>query len=125
MVNGNCSTVRGGTARKRGGGMNTRLGKILYNTGLAAGALILLYPIDAIFVHGSGKSLLPIPGRYVSREDMFVAISIGIAVALLFWGAGAAARYFVNKSAETQAVRPEPDARTATEKPSPPGPDSQ
>jgi hypothetical protein len=105
--------------------MNTRLGTILYGIGLAGAALSLLYATDAIFVHSSGKSLLPIPGRYISREDMLVAISIGIALALLFWGAGAAARYFINKSAATQAARPEPDAQTATEQPSPPGPDSQ
>ena len=43
-------------------------------------------------------------GRFVSREEMLAAIGIGVALTLLSWGAGAAARYFVNKSAETPAT---------------------
>lgn len=85
--------------------MNTRLGNILYNAGMAGAAFSLLYAIDAIFVHGSGRSLLPISGRHVSREEMLIAIGISIALALLSWGAGGAARYYLNKSAESRAAQ--------------------
>ncbi len=83
--------------------MKTRLGKIFYNIGLAGAALSLLFAVDAIWVHESGQSLLPISGRHVSREEMLVAIAISITLALLSWGAGGAARYFLNKSAKQQA----------------------
>ena len=36
----------------------------------------------------------------MSREDMFAAIAIGIVLALVSWGTGTAARYYVNKLAE-------------------------
>lgn len=88
--------------------MKTRLGKIFYNIGLAGAALSLLYSIDAIYVHESGLSLLPISGRHVSRDEMLVAIAISITLALLSWGAGGAARYFVNKSAKQQASADDP-----------------
>ena len=61
--------------------MNTRLGNILYRAGLVGAALSLLYVVDAIWVHESGKSLLPISGRFMSREDMFAAIAIGVVLA--------------------------------------------
>ena len=80
--------------------MNTRLGNILYRAGLVGAALSLLYAVDAIWVHESGRSLLPISGRFVSREDMLTAIAIGIVLALLSWGTGTAARRYVNKLAE-------------------------
>ncbi len=76
--------------------MNTRLGNILYGAGLIGAAISILYSIDAVWVHESGKSLLSMSGRFVSREDMLAAIGIGVALTLLSWGAGAAARYFVN-----------------------------
>ncbi len=76
--------------------MNTRLGNILYGAGLIGAAISILYSIDAVWVHESGKSLLSMSGRFISREDMLAAIGIGIALTLLSWGAGAAARYFVN-----------------------------
>ncbi len=86
--------------------MNTRLGNILYRAGLVGAALSLLYAVDAIWVHESGRSLLPISGRFVSREDMLTAIAIGIVLALLSWGVGGVARYYVNKLADKQ---PDPD----------------
>ncbi len=73
-----------------------RLGNILYGAGLIGAAISILYSIDAVWVHESGKSLLSMSGRFVSREDMLAAIGIGVALTLLSWGAGAAARYFVN-----------------------------
>ena len=88
--------------------MSTRLGNILYGAGLVGVAISILYSIDAIWVHASGQSLLPISGRFVSREEMLVAIGIGITLTLLFWGAGAAARYYVNKSAENRAAAKDP-----------------
>ena len=84
--------------------MDTRLGNILYGVGLFGAALSLVYAVDAIWVHGSGKSLLPITGRFVSREDMLATVGISIVVAILCWGAGAAARHLVNKSAEKRAA---------------------
>lgn len=83
--------------------MNTRLGSILYGAGLAGAAIAVLYVVDAIWVFKSGRSLLPISGRFLTRQDMLTTIAIGTALALLLWGAGAAARYFVNKSAEKSA----------------------
>ncbi len=77
--------------------MNTRLGNILYGAGLIGAAISILYSIDAVWVHESGKSLLSMSGRFVSREDMLAAIAIGVTLALWSWGAGAAARYFVYK----------------------------
>ena len=73
---------------------------ILYRAGLVGAALSLLYAVDVIWVHASGRSLLPIPGRFVSREGMLTAIAIGLMLALLSWGTGTAARYLVNKLAE-------------------------
>jgi hypothetical protein len=86
--------------------MKTLLGNILYGAGLVGAALSLLYAIDAIWVHQSGRSLLRISGRFVSREDMLTAIAIGIVLALLSWGVGGVARYYVNKLADKQ---PDPD----------------
>ena len=80
--------------------MAALLGNILYRAGMVGAALSLLYAVDAIWVHASGRSLLPIPGRFVSREDMFAAIAIGVVLALLSWGTGTAARRYVNKLAE-------------------------
>jgi len=88
--------------------MKTRLGTILYRAGLTGAALSLLYAIDAIWVHESGQSLLPISGRYLSREEMHTAIAIGVTLALLSWGAGAAARHLLNKSAKQQAGAGDP-----------------
>jgi len=44
----------------------------------------------------------------VSREEMLFAIAISITAALLCWGAGAGARYFLNKSAKQQAGAGDP-----------------
>jgi len=88
--------------------MNTRLGKTLYGTGLAGAALSLLYAVDAIWVHESGQSLLPISGRYLSREEMLIAIAIGVTLALLSWSAGCAARYLINQSTQKQVSADDP-----------------
>ena len=88
--------------------MNTRLGSFLYGIGLAAAAIVILYTIDVIWVHERGSSLLPISGRFVSREEMLATAAIGFIVTLLLWGAGAAARSIVNKSAESHAARNKP-----------------
>ncbi len=86
--------------------MNALRGNILYGAGLVGAAISLFYAVDAIWVHESGRSLLPISGRFVSREDMLTAIAIGIVLALLSWGVGGVARYYVNKLADKQ---PDPD----------------
>lgn len=83
--------------------MNTRLGNILYWAGVAGAAVSILYSIDVIWVHEYGRSFVPIPGRFVSREDMLTGVAIGVVLSLGSWGAGAAARYLVNKAAEKQA----------------------
>ena len=103
--------------------MNTRLGAYLYGAGLVGAAISILYTMDVVWVQASGSSLLPIPGRFVSREDMLATVAIGITVTLLFWGCGAAARYYVNKSAEMRAAEDEsreaasPPPDTATDSP--------
>ena len=84
--------------------MNTRLGNILYRAGLVGAAISLFYVIEVIWVYESGKSLLPISGRFISRQDMLETIATGTALALLLWGAGGAARYFVNRSAEKRVA---------------------
>ena len=84
--------------------MHTRLGNTLYGAGLAGAAISIIFAIDAIWVHGSGKSLLPITGRFVSREDMLAAVGVDVALMLLSWGAGTVARYAVNNSAEKRAA---------------------
>lgn len=86
--------------------MNTRFGNILFGAGLVGAAISLFYAVDAVWVGRGAGSLLPISGRYMSREEMLAAIAIGVLLALLSAGAGGVARYFVNKSAEKQ---PNPD----------------
>ena len=86
--------------------MNTHCGNILYGAGLVGAAISLFYTVDAIWVHESGRSLLSVSGRFMSREDMFAAIAIGIVLSLVSWGTGTAARYYVNKLADKQ---PDPD----------------
>ena len=93
-----------GRRERDGDVMNTRLGNILYGAGLVGAALGLIYAIDAVWVHESGQSLLPIDGRFVSREDMLIALGIGILLALISWGAGVAARHFVNRSAQNRTA---------------------
>ena len=68
--------------------MNTRLGNILYWAGITGAAISILYIIDVIWVHENGRSLLPVPARFVSREEMLINVGIG------------AARYIVHKAAE-------------------------
>ncbi len=80
--------------------MNTRLGNILYWAGITGAAISILYIIDVIWVHENGRSLLPVPARFVSREEMLINVGIGVVLALAFWGAGSAARYIVHKAAE-------------------------
>jgi type III secretory pathway component EscT len=82
--------------------MNTRLGNILYRAGLVGAAISVLYTVDVIWVHENGRSLLPVAARFVSREEMLIDVSIGVVLALVFWGAGWAARYIFNKVAEKQ-----------------------
>lgn len=80
--------------------MNRRLGNILYGASLVGAAISILYAVDTIWVHESGRSLLPISGRFVTRENMLATVGTGFVLAFLFWGAGTAARYFLNRSAE-------------------------
>ena len=82
--------------------MNTHCGNILYGAGLVGAAISLFYTVDAIWVHESGRSLLSVSGRFMSREDMLTAMAIGVTLALLSGGAGGVARYYVNKLAEKQ-----------------------
>lgn len=84
--------------------MDTRLGSNLYRAGLAGAATSIIYTINVIWMSEAGSSFLPITERYVSREEMLATVAVGVALTLLFWGAGAAARYFVNKAAETKAA---------------------
>lgn len=107
MVNEGRPTVLG-DGKEENGVMNTRLGNNLYIAGIAGAVLSLLYAVDAVWVHGSGQSLLPISGRYVSREEMHIAITIGVALALLSWGVGAAARYLLNRPAQKQTGADDP-----------------
>ena len=109
--------------------MNTRLGNILYRAGLVGAGIIIVYTIDVIWVHESGSSLLPISGRFVSREEMLAIAAIGIAMTILLWGSGTVARYLVNKSAESRAAANRPrvarvpgQLRQPTAKPHRPGP---
>lgn len=90
---------------KRRDVIKTRLGNVLHRTGLVGAAISVLYTLDSIWIHQSGKSLVLITGRYVSREDIYVTVVVGIVLALLSWRAGVAARSFVNKSAEKRAAR--------------------
>ena len=80
--------------------MHKRLGNILFLAGLVGAALSMLYAVDVIWVHESGRSLLPISGRFVTRGNMLDAVGIGFVLALVFLGAGTAARYILNTSAE-------------------------
>ncbi len=79
--------------------MKTLLGNILYRAGMVGAALSLLYAVDAIWVDQIGRSLLPIFGHFMPREDVLYTIEIGIVLALVSWGTGTAARYYVNKLA--------------------------
>ncbi len=77
--------------------MNPRLGNILYWAGRAAAAICVVYAIDAISVHKSGISLLPISGRFISREEIFAIVAISVVLAVLSWRTGRAARSYLNK----------------------------
>ena len=96
---------------KRAYFLNTRLGSILYWAGLACAAIGVLYAVDAVWIYDSGISLLPTAGRYMSLEEMFVAVGIGVLLALISWRAGAAARSCVNKSAEMRTGAKYPGRR--------------
>ena len=93
---------------KRAYFLNTRPGSILYRAGLAGAAIGVLYAVDAVWIYDSGKSLLPMTGRYMSLEEMFIAAGIGTLLALMSWCAGAAARDLVNKSAEMRTGAKDP-----------------
>jgi hypothetical protein len=84
--------------------MDTRLGSNLYRVGLAGAVISVVYTINVIWMSEAGSSFLPIPERYVSREEMLATVAVGVALTLIFWGSGAAARYFVNKAAVTKAA---------------------
>ena len=84
--------------------MKDRLGDILYGAGLVAAAICLLYAVDVVWVHESGRSLLGITGRFISQEDVSAGIIISIILAGVSWGVGAAARSYVNKSAAKRAA---------------------
>jgi hypothetical protein len=89
-----------------GGGTKSRLGSILYGAGLFGAAICVLFLFDAISVHQSGESLLPISGRFLTRQDMVVTIAVAAVLALLSWRAGVAARNYVNRSAEKRRAAP-------------------
>ncbi len=84
--------------------MNPRLGNILYLAGLVGAGICVFFAVDAILVYQSGRSLLPISGRFVSRQDMLIAVAIGAVMAVLSWRAGKAARNFLIKPAGNQAT---------------------
>ena len=85
------------TATKRDDVLNSRVGNILYGAGLVAAVLCVFYAIDAIWVYQSGKSLLPISGRFISREEIFATVAISVVVAVLSWRAGSAARAYLSQ----------------------------
>ncbi len=84
--------------------MKTRFGDVLFWTGVIGAAICMLYAVDTIWIHQTGRSILQISGGFQSREDMLTAVAIGIVLACLFGGAGVAARSHVNKSAEIRAA---------------------
>ncbi|NKB47829.1 MAG: hypothetical protein GKS02_00545 [Alphaproteobacteria bacterium] len=93
-------------ARKTDNGeTKTRLGEGLYWAGFGGVALCVLFVIDAVLVHQSGSSFVPIEGRFVSRENIFLIIPIGILLALLSWRGGVAARIHVNNAAEKKRAK--------------------
>ncbi len=79
--------------------MNPRLGNILYWAGLVGAGISVFYAVDAIFVYQNGTSLLPISGRFISREEIFATVAISVVLAVLSWRAGTAARNFLIKPA--------------------------
>lgn len=84
--------------------MDTRLGSNLYRAGLVGASISIIYTINVIWMSEAGSSFLPIPKRYVSREEMIATVAVGVTITLLIWGGGALARYFVNKAAEIKAA---------------------
>lgn len=84
--------------------MNTRLGNMMFWTGLIGTAICILYALDTIWVYESGRSILQTSGRFVSREDMLFGVVIGVVLAVLSLATGVAARSSLNKSAEERAV---------------------
>ena len=85
--------------------MKYRLGNFLYGAGLVGAAICLLYAVDAVWVHESGRSLLGITGRFKSQEDVTAAIIISIVLAAVSAGIGTSARSYVNKSAARRAAQ--------------------
>jgi len=90
--------------------MNTRLGIIMFWTGLIGAAMCILYTVDAVFVYESGKSILYSSAHFASREDMLLAVIVGVVLALFFPSIGATAQSFVNKSAEERAAAKVPQS---------------
>ncbi len=88
--------------------MKTRFGDVLFWTGVIGAAICMLYAVDTIWIHQTGRSILQISGGFRSFEDMLAAVAIGVVLAVLFWGAGVAARSHVNKSAEKRSGPKEP-----------------
>ena len=84
--------------------MNTRLGNILFWAGLIGAAICIFYAIDKIWVYESGRSLLLTSGHFVTLEDMLIAVAISVAMALLSWRSGVAARLYFDKAAEKKAT---------------------
>ena len=82
--------------------MRMRFGDILYYVGLIGAAVSLLFAIDSVWVHQSGRSLIPIDGRFVSRDDMVTNIGIGIVAALVFWALGSLARSALRRDSVKQ-----------------------
>ncbi len=62
--------------------------------------MCIFYAVDVMWVYESGKSLLPISGRFISLEEMLIAVAVSVVLAAVSWRIGKAARDFVNKSPE-------------------------
>jgi len=84
--------------------MHMRLDNFLYGVGLFGAALGVLYAVDAIWVHETGRLILPFSDRYISRDTMIERIGVGILLTLLCWGAGASARFLVQRSGRRQRL---------------------
>lgn len=80
--------------------MKGRFANVAYRAGLVGAAISIVYTVNTVWTYETGQPLLSTSRSYVSREEMLVAVRIGIALTLLSWGAGAMARRVLVKRAE-------------------------